>query len=123
MAQNRRQQTASVRFGPAVAAFLICLLVGGSAVGYVWQKSQIKLLGDLQKKREQQLTELRVNNEKLRRQLATLKSAAFLERRVRELNLGLVPPLPGQVLRLPEPVSWQPHDAAAAQIAAVPSSR
>ncbi len=118
MAQNRRQQAASVRFGPAVAAFLICLLVGGSGVGYVWQKGQIKELGELQKKREQRLDALRENNKKLRDQLGMLMSPPFLERRVRELNLGLVPPQPAQVLRLPEPLSWQPPDSAAPQLAA-----
>ncbi len=34
-------------FGPALKAFmLICLLIGGCCVGYVWQKKQIyELLG------------------------------------------------------------------------------
>ena len=110
MARNRRHQAASVRFGPAVAAFLICLLLGGSGVGYVWQKNQIKELGDARKKREQRLAELRRNNEKLRRQLALLRSPAFIDRRVRELNLGLVPPPPSQVLSLPEPVATPAPD-------------
>jgi hypothetical protein len=118
MAQNRRQQAASVRFGPAMAAILICLLIGGSGVGYVWQKNQIRELGDVQKKREQRLAELRINNERLRRQLATLMSPAFLDRRVRELNLGLVPPQPTQVLCLPEPASWPPREANVPQLAA-----
>lgn len=117
MAQNRRHQAASVRFGPAMAAVLICLLLGGSGVGYVWQKSQIKDLGDARKKREQRLAELQLNNEKLRRQLALLRSPAFLDRRVRELNLGLVPPQPSQVLRLPEPVNVLPSEPPAAQFA------
>lgn len=117
MAQNRRQQAASVRFGPAMAAVLICLVAGGSGVGYVWQKNQIRELGELQKKREQRLAELRFNNERLRRQLATLMSPAFLDRRVRELNLGLVPPQPAQVLCLPEPANWPPPEAAAPQLA------
>jgi cell division protein FtsB len=117
MAQNRRHQAASVRFGPAVAVVLICLLLGGSGVGYVWQKSQIKDLGDARKKREQRLAELQLNNEKLRRQLALLRSPAFLDRRVRELNLGLVPPQPSQVLRLPEPVNVLPPEPPAAQFA------
>lgn len=109
MAQNRKHQTASVRFGPALKAVLLCLLIGGAGVGYVWQKSQIDQLGRERKKREQRLQDLRLQNDALRRQMATLLRPAFLDRRVRELNLGLAPVQPAQVLSLPEPVSWQPQ--------------
>ena len=120
MAQNRKYQAASVRFGPALKAVLLCLLLGGSGVGYVWQKSLINELGRERAKLEQRLRELRPNNDKLRPQLATLMSPPFLERRVRELNLGLVPAQPGQVLNLPEPVPWPPPQPASAQLAARP---
>jgi len=118
MAQNRKYQAASVRFGPALKAALLCLLIGGAGVGYVWQKSQIELLGRERKKLEQRVEELKTNNQKLRRQLAALHAPSFLERRAREL--GLVPVQPGQVLTLPEPVSWQPPKPAPAQFAARP---
>ena len=52
MAKNRKHQSAAIRFGPALKAFLLCVLIGGSAVGYVWQKSQIEQLGDQIKQRE-----------------------------------------------------------------------
>ena len=45
MARNRKYQTAANRFGPALKAFLLCLLIGGSGVGRVWQKDQISRLG------------------------------------------------------------------------------
>lgn len=122
MAQNRKYQAASVRFGPALKAVLLCLLIGGSGVGYVWQKSLIDELGRDRAKLERRLSELKLNNEKFRRQLATLRSPRFLDQRVRELNLGLVPAQPGQVLSLPEPVPWQPPEPrpAPAQFAARP---
>jgi hypothetical protein len=103
MARNRRNQSAAIRFGPAVKAFMLCLLIGGSGVGYVWQKTQIYLLGQQIRQREIQLGELRNQNEKLRDQLAVLQTPAMLDQRVRELNLGLVPAQPSQILRLTEP--------------------
>ncbi len=84
---------------------MLCLLVGGSGVGYVWQKSQISQLGDQIRKRERELDALRRENEALRRQLAILSSPRALEARARELNLGLVPPQASQIWRLPEPVT------------------
>src|SRR5882672_11859053 len=103
MAKNRRFQAASIRFAPALKAFLLCLLIGGSGVGFVWQKNQIYELGQQIKKRELRLADLRDQNEKLQRQLAMLRSPAALEARIKELNLGLVPPQRAQVRSLQEP--------------------
>jgi hypothetical protein len=105
MARNRRNQAASIRFGPAVKALVLCLLIGGSGVGYVWQKSQINSLGAILKEREKTLGALETANEKLRKQLAHMRSPAFLESRIKELNLGLAAPQPGQVWRLEEPAA------------------
>jgi len=102
MARNRKYKSAAIRFGPALKAFLLCLLIGGAGVGYVWQKDQIFQLGRQIKKRELQLTQLVDQNEKLRKQLATMRSPRFLEWRIQELGLGLVPPQPAQVWRLRE---------------------
>ena len=103
MAKNRKYQSAAIRFGPALKAFLLCLLIGGSGVGYVWQKDQIAQLGQQRRTRELHLVELVNQNEKLRKQLAAMRSPRFLERRIQELGLGLVPPQPAQVWRLTEP--------------------
>ena len=104
MARNRKNQAAAIRFGPAVKAVVLCLLLGGSGVGYVWQKNQIYDLGQQMKKRETNLRALQDQNEKLRKQLAAMRSPKFLETRVKELNLGLVQPQQGQILRLAEPL-------------------
>jgi hypothetical protein len=103
MARNRKSQSAAIRFGPALKAFLLCLLIGGSGVGYVWQKDQIVRLGQQIKSREVRLNALEKQNEKMEKQLATMRGPQFLEMRIKELNLGLVPPQPGQVWRLTEP--------------------
>ncbi len=118
MARNRKSQSAASRFGPALKAFLLCLLIGGSGIGYVWQKDQLVRLGRQIKKRELRLTQLEEQNEKLRKQLATMRSPRFLELRIQELKLGLVPPQPALVWRLPEPTGEPARPAAERQFAA-----
>jgi cell division protein FtsB len=108
MARNRKNQSAAIRLGPALKAFLLCLAIGGSGIGYVWQKGQISELSQQVKKREGRYAELRGQNDKLRTQLATLLSQPALDKRVKELKLGLVQPLPTQIWRLPEPLMEQP---------------
>src|SRR5260370_40196388 len=80
MARNRKYQSVAIRFGPALKAFLLCLLLGGSGIGYVWQKNQIYQLGQQIKKREVRIAELEEQNEKLKRQLGTMRKPKFLER-------------------------------------------
>ncbi|MEK7707449.1 MAG: hypothetical protein AAB380_05580 [Verrucomicrobiota bacterium] len=106
MAKNRKHQSAAIRFGPALKAFLLCALIGGSGVGYVWQKSQINELGQQISKRERSLAQLHDQNKKLRDQMAMLCSPAKLDQRVRELNLGLVQPQASQIWRVTEPLDW-----------------
>jgi hypothetical protein len=104
MAKNRRNQSAAIRFGPALKALFICLVIAGLAVGYVWQKGQIFQLGRQITACESRLAQLRDENQKLSDQLAVLNSPVMLDQRVRELNLGLVPAQPTQVYRLIEAV-------------------
>lgn len=118
MARNRKYQSAAIRFGPVLKALLLCPLIGGAGVGYVWQKDQIFQLGRQIKNRELRLTQLADQNEKLRRQLATMRSPRFLEWRIQELGLGLVPPQPEQVWWLSEPPGDMPRPTAERQYAA-----
>jgi len=110
MAKNRKNQSAAIRFGPALKALFLCLLIAGSAVGYVWQKSQIYQLGQQIRQREIRLARLQNDDQKLSDQLSILRSPTMLDRRARELNLGLSPAQPMQVLRLAEPVSAPPEN-------------
>jgi len=103
MAGNRKKQLAAIRFGPALKAAFLCLLIAGSAVGYVWQKSQIYQLGQQIRQHETRLAQFKNDNQRLGDQLASLRSPVMLDQRVRELNLGLAPAQPTQVWRLPEP--------------------
>ena len=110
MAKNRKNQSAAIRFGPALKALFLCLLIAGSAVGYVWQKSQIYQLGQQIRQREVRLARLQNDDRKLSDQLSILRSPTMLDRRARELNLGLAPAQPMQVLRLAEPAFVPPEN-------------
>jgi hypothetical protein len=103
MARNRKSDSAAIRFGPALKAFLLCLLIGGSGVGYVWQKDQIGQLGQQIAKREARLRNLMEQNERLRKQLQIMCLPRSLMSRAQELGLG--PPQPSQIWRLSEPAS------------------
>jgi hypothetical protein len=121
MARNRRTQSAEVRFGPVLKALLICLFIGGAAVGYVCQKNQLNELGRQRKQRELQLEGLRLRNAQRAKQLAELLSPLNLERRAHELNLGLGLPHPSQVVVVTDPPSPQARTATAAQLAQRPA--
>jgi cell division protein FtsL len=108
MAKNRKNQAAAIRFGPALKALFLCLLIAGSAVGYVWQKSQVNQLGNQIRELESRRDKLVRNNQMLAGQLEVLHSPAKLEQRAR--SLGLVPQQPGQVVRLPEMPSDLPDN-------------
>ena len=101
MGRNRKN-VSTVRFVPAMKAVLICVLLGGSAIGYVFQKNQIFELGRQMQKREQQLGQLRESNAKLQQTLLTLQSTYYLEQRVKQLKLDLAPPAQSQILTIIE---------------------
>lgn len=104
MARNRKNQSSSVRFGPALKSVLICLLIGGSGVGYVSLKKQIHELSQQIETREKALKNLREQNARLSKQLDTLRAPPSLHAKVVEMKLGLVRPEPSQIVRLPDPV-------------------
>ncbi len=109
MAKNRKNQAAAIRFGPVVKVVFLCALFCGSAVGYVWQKSQIYQLGQQVHQRELQLDKLKHDNKDLKGQLAALQSPPNLDQRARALNL--VPAQPAQVVRLEEPATEKENPA------------
>jgi hypothetical protein len=104
MAKNRKNQAAAIRFGPVVKVVLLGSLVCGAAVGYVWQKSEIYRLGQQSGQREARLKQLRDDNKRLADQITILHSPVMLDRRVKELQLGLAPAQPLQKVRLDEPL-------------------
>ena len=105
MAKNRKNQTVSARFGPAIAATLCCGVLSCAGMNYVYQKNQIFELGRQISAREAKLKELRSDNERVMNRLGELTSPKSLELRSREMNLGLMAPRPEQIWRVPEGAS------------------
>ncbi len=104
MARNRsRTESSAVRFAPALKAILLCLFLGGSAVGYVMQKNKIYELGRQIREREARLDRLHWENKMKANQLADLQLPQKLAQRVKDERLGLLPPLPGQIIWLTDP--------------------
>src|SRR5215469_11746962 len=110
MAKNRKNQAAAVRFGPLLKVVLLCSVICGSAIGYVWQKGEIGRLGHEIADREKKLAQLQKDNNRLAGQIAVLHSPVMIDQRVRELNLGLAPAQPGQKVLLVEPQAATPDD-------------
>lgn len=105
MARDRRNQAAAVHFGPVLKVVLLCFVFCGSAVGYVWQKNEIVRLGRQIAEHEKSLAQLKRDNDSLANQIAILHSPVMIDERARELNLGLGPAQPNQLVRLPEPAA------------------
>jgi hypothetical protein len=101
MGRNRKIGSATWLV-PGVKAALICLLLGGSAISYVYQKNQLIELGKQIQKSEQTLKAVNDNTARLQRQLATLQSTYYLEQRNKQLNFGLVQPAQSQILTIVE---------------------
>ncbi len=108
MARNRRNQSGAVRFVPVVKTIVICMLIGGSAVGYVLQKNKLYDLGRQITKREISLDRLKMENSLLASQLADMQSPPKLAERVKQQKMGLFPTQPGQTIWLPEPTAAKP---------------
>jgi hypothetical protein len=103
MAKNRKNLSAGVRFGPVLKVVLLGGLFCVAGVGYVWQKSEIARLSQQIREREKRLVQLKDDNKRLADQISILHSPPRLDLRAKELNLGLSPALPLQVVRLVEP--------------------
>ena len=113
MQRNRgRDQAGTIRLVPALKAFLLCLLLGGTAVGYVVQKNKIYELGRQITLCEEQLRQLQKENKARASYLGYLQMPQVIAARVSELKLDLQPPQPGQVVWLPEPVAPSPTNGA-----------
>jgi len=103
MARNRKNGSSAIGFGPVLKASLLCLLIAGAGVGYVWQKEQIDSLSRQIGERGVRLARLADENQNRKRLLADLRSLPCVEARIKELNLGLAQPSPTQIWHLVEP--------------------
>ena len=76
----------------------------------VWQKNEIYRLGQQIRQRETKLVQLQGDNKRLSDQISILHSPVMLDRRTKDLQLGLAPATPLQVVRLDEPTTPAPQN-------------
>ncbi len=86
--------------GWIVRAVVVCLFVGGSCAGYLWQKSQVHQLGQAIRGLEYDLEQLEKGNAVLRQRYSVLASPRELDQRVEQFGLDLRSPAPEQILRI-----------------------
>jgi cell division protein FtsL len=95
------KQRSRLRLRPSHILFIATLLMVfmGSSIGYVWSNFEGTQIGyDISKLQHEEL-KLKELNQKLRLELATLKSPQYLEEAAR--RLGLRAATPGQIVLLP----------------------
>ena len=95
----------AVRFGAFLATAVLCSLFVGAGLGYVWHRNRNEQLGRQIEQKRGRLESLRMQNQAMERQVEELRSHRALERRVQDLGLGLVMPVPEQILRLTDRAS------------------
>ena len=76
-----------------------------ASLGYLWQQTEIHALGSEMKQLELQLEELHRTNERLSRRYAEMTTPGALDRRVREMRLGISAPQVNQMIRMVEPTN------------------
>jgi hypothetical protein len=103
MGRNRRSQSGAVRLVPAFKTFLLCVFIGGAAVGYVLQKNKIYQLGRQIQEREMVLDRLKWDNAGKAAFLEQLQTPARLAQRAKLSDLGLGETLQWQLIWLTEP--------------------
>jgi len=108
MARNRRTQSGAVRFVLVLKTILICMLIGGSGVGYVLQKKKLHELGRQIARKELALDRLKLENNLRASQLAEMSSPLRLAERIRDQKINLFPTQPGQTIWLLEPTPAKP---------------
>jgi len=98
-----RKSNSEPNFASALKALLLCAFFVTSGVGYVWYKSQIKVLGDEIGKLEMRLADLQRGNKSRQDQLAERSSPGELDARAKKMNLGVGIPSVSQVVHLTAP--------------------
>ncbi len=98
-----------MRFGAFLTAAVLCSLFVGAGLGYVWHRNRNEQLRSQIEQKRSRLESLRMQNQAMERQVEELRSHRVLERRVQELGLGLVMPVPEQILRLTERAPTPAH--------------
>lgn len=97
---SKQRRTAPANWGGIVATGLAVAVLSVAAVGYVWHYNRNEQLAEVIRQKQAQLHRMRSEAESLDGRIEAMRSHRAIETRVKDL--GLVPPQPEQILRLPE---------------------
>ena len=100
---KRQNETAGFTFGPAIKAFLFCVFIGGSGLGFVWQKQEIGDLGRQLKDAELRLEELKRQNKNRTETLQQFLDPRLLAQKATTQFPDLTQPVPNRIVILSEP--------------------
>lgn len=99
---KKSRKEVAVGTGWLIKAMIVCLFIGGSCVGYLWQKNQVHKLGRRIQNLERELDQLERGNERLRQRYSTMMSRPEIKRRLAEWGSDLREPSPEQIHRIRE---------------------
>jgi cell division protein FtsB len=100
MNTQQKKITHSIQAASIFRVVLCTALLALAGLTYVYLKNQLHSYGDIQRRLERELTELRSENEVVSAQIASLSSRVVLEKRLAKNSLGLVPISTEQIVRL-----------------------
>jgi len=100
MNRNRRNITHSIKVASIFKVVVSTAILAIAGLSYVYLKNQLQQYGEIQRRLEHDLTEIRTANEAVRVQITQLSSRAVLEKKLAKNSLGLVPIASDQIVRL-----------------------
>ena len=100
MNRNRRNITHSIKVASIFKVVVSTTILALAGLSYVYLKNQLQQYGEIQRRLEHELTEIRTAGEAVRVQITQLSSRAVLEKKLARNSLGLVPIASDQIVRL-----------------------
>src|ERR1700741_4337706 len=100
MTHNRRYITNSIKVASIFKVVVSASILALAGLSYVYLKNQLHQYGEIQRRLEYELTEIRTANEAVRAQITQLSSRSILEKKLAKNSLGLLPIASDQIVRL-----------------------
>jgi hypothetical protein len=100
MNRNGRNITHSIKVASIFKVVVSTAILALAGLSYVYLKNQLQQYGEIQRRLEHELTEIRTAGEAVRVQITQLSSRAVLEKKLARNSLGLVPIASDQIVRL-----------------------
>src|SRR5580704_1537090 len=100
MNRNRSNITYSIKVASILKVVVSTAILATAGLSYVYLKNQLQQYGEIQRRLEHELTEIRTANEAVRVQITQLSSRGILEKKLAKNSLGLVPIASDQIVRL-----------------------